>query len=464
MKASLYGKMLVLASAFLLAPVALGQCEGATSWRDILLGGSALPGEAFVESRPDLSNPGARALALGGAFVATADDTTSVIANPAGLGAIVRPSVQAEVRGVTVFQYDHFGATGVQTPGAISSDRFSQDDNSTPYFVSGVYPLGDKVVLGGFYQNVTAADRTVNRIPANGSAVNAGPCYGTKNSRGVNINVLMPVYKLTDDTSISRMGASAAFRAAPGLSIGATVYLAQERRDQTVLVGDATGQVSPDIQNPNGRVRVSSDEPGFLFGVQYSPADNIRLGAVWASAVVFGNENEENAAFPALRSTVLPMRVGLGMNWTFNPKWSVSIDGVWVGTKQLRDEMNLDDPRLAQFQVNPGSWTQKDSFEARLGLEWSVVQTRTTSLAVRLGGWMQTASNLQFDQTDATFQSTFYYDALRVIFPKENDPNYMHVTGGLGLALQKRWQFDVGVDYELETKTTNFSGLVGYTF
>jgi long-chain fatty acid transport protein len=33
----------------------------------------------------NLSNPGARSLALGGAFVALADDATAAFANPAGL-------------------------------------------------------------------------------------------------------------------------------------------------------------------------------------------------------------------------------------------------------------------------------------------------------------------------------------------------------------------------------------------
>src|SRR5688572_27164336 len=44
----------------------------------------------------DFSLPGARSLSLGGAFVALADDATSVWANPAGLTILARPEVSAE--------------------------------------------------------------------------------------------------------------------------------------------------------------------------------------------------------------------------------------------------------------------------------------------------------------------------------------------------------------------------------
>jgi len=47
---------------------------------------------------PDLTNPGARSLGLGGAFVALADDATAAFANPAGLTQLVRPELSAEIR------------------------------------------------------------------------------------------------------------------------------------------------------------------------------------------------------------------------------------------------------------------------------------------------------------------------------------------------------------------------------
>ena len=54
------------------------------------------------ESPPSLefsfSNPGARSMALGGAFVASADDATAAFANPAGLVQLLRPEISLELR------------------------------------------------------------------------------------------------------------------------------------------------------------------------------------------------------------------------------------------------------------------------------------------------------------------------------------------------------------------------------
>ncbi len=47
---------------------------------------------------PPVINPGARSLALGGAFVAVADDATAAYANPAGLVQLVRPEISLELR------------------------------------------------------------------------------------------------------------------------------------------------------------------------------------------------------------------------------------------------------------------------------------------------------------------------------------------------------------------------------
>ncbi len=44
------------------------------------------------------SNPGARSLGLGGAFVALADDATAAFANPAGLAQLIRPEFSIEGR------------------------------------------------------------------------------------------------------------------------------------------------------------------------------------------------------------------------------------------------------------------------------------------------------------------------------------------------------------------------------
>ncbi len=465
MKASLYGKMLVLASAFLLAPAAGAQdCSGATPFGEYFDPGSGgFPTELFVSTRPDLSNPGARALALGGAFIATADDGTSVVANPAGLGAIVRPGAQVEIRYNPTVQYDRYGEEGLLS--GSSPSEFTDSASATPFFVSGVLPVGDKIVLGAFFQTMFDSSRQVDRIPTSDRA-STGPCYSTKNSRGTAVQVLVPLYNLDDETTISRTGVSAAFRAAPGLSLGASVYYLKEKRNQTSVVGDASAWKATDFINPSGNVSVDGSEVGFEVGAQYSLSDAFRVGLVWSSEVVFGNENKSYLDLPSLRTTVLPMRVGVGFSWAFHPRWSLAVDTVYLGTSKEKDGLNFSDPRPLPAAWQEANWTQDDTWEVRAGFEWAVVQTRTTAFTARAGGWVQTASDLRFDYGDATVSpiDQYYFDALSVNFPKGKDDPFTHATFGFGLVSQKKWQFDVGADYEFKTSTFVASGLIGYTF
>lgn len=60
--------------------------------------GSGAYGQAVLTLELGYSNPGARSLGFGGAFVALADDATAAYANPAGLVQLTRPEISIEAR------------------------------------------------------------------------------------------------------------------------------------------------------------------------------------------------------------------------------------------------------------------------------------------------------------------------------------------------------------------------------
>ena len=112
----------------------------------------------------DLLAPGARALGLGGAFVAVADDATAAEANPAGQTILTRPEVSVHVRNASYnagfldpnqLDGELFGAAG---PGPIGAYK---DTNTKVSFASFVYPM-DRFVLSGYYQNSGALTGTSN--------------------------------------------------------------------------------------------------------------------------------------------------------------------------------------------------------------------------------------------------------------------------------------------------------------
>jgi hypothetical protein len=75
-----------------------GLCTAAVIALVLTAGSVGAQQPAFV-TEAVLINPGARSIALGGAFAAVADDATAALANPAGLVQIARPEISAEIRG-----------------------------------------------------------------------------------------------------------------------------------------------------------------------------------------------------------------------------------------------------------------------------------------------------------------------------------------------------------------------------
>lgn len=451
---------------------AAGQCENANTLADIYGPGlPSFPQETRVEIRPDQSNPGARALALAGAFLSSADDATSVVANPAGLGAMVRPAFQLEIRPADLVQYDRFGDGYVNRPDS-AGDPYIQKDfaPSIPVFASVVFPVADKLVLAAFFQQFQGGDREVLRNGTGDLAsLRRGPCYSTVTTTGAPTQAFALTYDLTGQSKIWRTGASFGFRATYQLTLGGTVYWVNEDRAFLIRGGSALG---PDVTTS---ITSEDDAFGFIIGAQFTPSEKLRLGLVYSHEV--GLKEDKAGADELFKETVLPMRLGFGLNFSPSSSLALSLEGVWVGTSAFKDSVNFSQafrewdsgfftPGDSGNPRDAKNWEASDSFEARFGLEWSVVQTRTTIFAVRTGYWTVSPSNLRYVGGEAQFvQNRALYDYLRITNPNVDDPWLHHLTGGIGAVFSKKFQVDVGVDWEFaETDAVAFSALVGYTF
>lgn len=98
--------------------------------------------------------PGARALGLGGAFTAVADDATAALANPAGLTNLSAPEVSLFIRNtsadVNFLDVDAFGS-GLNALSGQTNKTYS-DDSTDISFASFVVPF-ERFVLSAFYSN-----------------------------------------------------------------------------------------------------------------------------------------------------------------------------------------------------------------------------------------------------------------------------------------------------------------------
>ena len=124
---------------------------------------------------------GARALGLGGAFIAVADDATAVSFNPAGLAQLLNPEVSFVTRGLQRnVAYQDFETTGRRRMLAVS-DAFAGRTRFDPLFASATAPIrvaGRNLVIQASIQRAFAIsdhdDRTLHETPISaGSGVPA---------------------------------------------------------------------------------------------------------------------------------------------------------------------------------------------------------------------------------------------------------------------------------------------------
>src|SRR5262245_56677781 len=97
-------------------------------------------------SQFSFSPPGARSLAMGGAFIGAADDATASEANPAGSMVLTKPEVSVH------FRYSKF-ENEIPLPILPLSGRFS-DSTSGPSFASLVIPW-DRIAVSTYFHQAS---------------------------------------------------------------------------------------------------------------------------------------------------------------------------------------------------------------------------------------------------------------------------------------------------------------------
>jgi hypothetical protein len=106
--------------------------------------------QAVIPLQLSFSDPGARSMGFGGAFVALADDATAAFANPAGLTQLIRPEFSIEVRHWShTTPYAEGGRVeglpsgfGIDTTAGLRTAT-SKHDTTGLSFLSFAYPVGN---------------------------------------------------------------------------------------------------------------------------------------------------------------------------------------------------------------------------------------------------------------------------------------------------------------------------------
>lgn len=428
----------------------------------VLVSASLVSGVAIAQEAPpalefSFSNPGARSTALGGAFVALADDATAAFANPAGLVQLLRPEVSLELRRRKYSTpYTEGGRAlgeptgwGIDTVDGIRT-RVSQETTSGLSFLSFVYP-GNRWSLAIYRHELadfaitTEINGLFGDLPEGGTRRYEDQPTGTE--LGIVSTGLSGAYQVSDQLSlgfgvsyfsgtVNNQGATYAVDVFPDTFWERNSFLHERMWLSTSFV-------------------VDDADVGFNLGVLWKFADSWRLGGVYRQGPRFSYElisragplsqAPEGTILGSVtdRSIAFPDVWGLGVAYR-SPEGSLTVGIEWDLVEYSIVAETLDSPL-----VDTSLATIDDANELHLGVEYVFLNT-VSLLAIRGGIWHDPDHRFRYLGDDPFSQAIY-----------QQGEDLVHVTAGVGIVL-KNLQIDIGADLSQTRDVFTLSGIYSF--
>lgn len=417
----------------------------------------------------NFSTPGARSLALGGAFLGLADDATAAFVNPAGLTILSKPEVSFEGRrwsySPEFIDRGHFGNPtniGVDNVRGLAAES-SEDDVTGLSFISFVYP-GKRWAIAVYRQELANFETTFRT---------QGAFFD--DATGV-VTRLRPV-DASLDLSIVNLGISGAYRIYENLSIGLGVSSYDFTLDSTSnrynfnrnppVIPDTTrgGDFGPPNYDPSNVVN-RQDQHGDERDVALSGGIFWRINPAWSVGGVYRQGpkfslSTTNTRGPASATTDVvvarsegPFHVpdvfGVGLAFRPMDAWTITVDYDRVRYSQLAknsiDVFGSSNQRAAARHL-----AADDADELHLGIEY--VWAAKYPVAFRAGSWLDPDHRAHFEGVATTVEER----STAVRFPRGEDE--IHYSAGLGVVFSDKFQIDAATDISDLVKTASLSGV-----
>lgn len=412
-------------------------------------------GQPVVNLQFNFSDPGARSLGFGGAFIGLADDATAAFANPAGLVQLGRPEVSIEGRRANYSTpYAQSGRVEGDPSGfgidKIKGLRTARSDESVSSlsFLSVAYPKGKWSVAFFRHQLADFQFSSETQGLFGGGTDCCQQRFFDQRSR--------------NDFDLVNYGLAGAYRVSEILSLGlGFTYL------DAALIGVADVYAVDDdsveaLFRPNSylmqrwvnRAVVTIDDSdwsftaGFLWNVSqrwklggvYRQAPKVKIGSFLVAGFLIDYGVPPGAVVDRSSSlrVEFPSFVGLGFAYRApGDRLTLSLQWDRIGYSKIPESLEIDDQTVA------------DANELHLGGEY-VFRRPKTLMAVRVGAWMDPEHQLK----------TIIDDPLeRALAPSGQDE--MHFAVGAGIAF-RRFQIDVGVDLSDRVNTASISAIYSF--
>jgi long-chain fatty acid transport protein len=412
--------------------------------------------EVFRDFRFNMINPGARSLALAGAFISLADDATAAQANPAGLSYLSTQEYFIELRGVDngsrVANLQDSLPAGAQISVLTGSEL---DDAQNITFASAVFPI--KKFTLGFSRQVV--------LNNNASTLNSFSFQFTGGNPGT--STIQASGSL--DVSQTNLNASSGFRVNDRLAFGASVAFARlnVKSDVDSFIFDPSGNIAgnPILQptlDLRTRIHDGDSAVGFTIGALIKPAEAFSVGAVYRKAPkfavleqivpggldVFGVQAALGSNFE--NKFNVPDSYGVGVSWRPYKFLTVAMDIERIEYSDLVEDYVPGVNTLTGFDAK---FKADDATDYRVGGEYVFQLKNGILLAPRAGVFTQSDNTVRGIST-GTGTGVF---ATPSSFPGRD----REIHGALGVGINiGRQQIDLGAD--LGNSVNEF--LVSYIF
>jgi long-subunit fatty acid transport protein len=321
----------------------------------------------------EFAGGGARALAMGGSFIALADDATATEFNPAGLWQLRTPEIAAQ--SIYTMRNNEYGIVRLNQGELDVFFEEEEDRYFVPSFLSFVYPT----------QNLTLGISEFTNVYFDRTRVD-------------------PVNEILPQSSKGQI-----YEQARNYTYGFT--LARGITDNLTVGGTLRyNTFSFDLETDDPNENRSFDSGAFSanIGLILRVHPQIRLGCVYKSTQnLEGNYGEDHI------DTKLPDTLGAGVAYLPNKWWRIllDVDHIW----------------WSKFEPNPDDYFEKENvWRYHLGAEWYVGKIKETGIFLRGGYFYEDSNAFKYTGTNPLTKK----------LSSNRDP-INHYTVGLGLARQQ---------------------------
>jgi len=426
-----------------------------------LVAASAAWAQIQVNSAPNIVGSGARALGMGGAFIAVADDATAASWNPGGLTQLERPELSL------VYNWRSLGESFSDTD-YLSMEDSSEVDFDDINYLSIVYPfrrtiLGRNLVVSLNYQRKYDFDRSLDF---------RARVIGRSYSSIVNIlNLSSFDIDFEQDGHLSAISPAFGFELTDRLSLGMTMNI----WDSSLVPGNEWERVTErrGVANrfmtffPRGNMvsaialgQVNDYEKfedvegqNYTFGALYKPTERLSIGAVYHTAYSTDVKYTRYTryampfGFRYYKSDLRiewPGAVGVGVAYRFpNDRLTLSLDVTrrdWDKFVQIDRRGGLDARISPITRMSKWASPHDPTYTVRLGAEYVFVD----SGRARQKLLPSLRAGLMYDPEPASGRRDAWWGVKR----GNGEPDdYYGVTLGAGLLINNRVNIDAAYEY-----------------